>query len=40
VHSFTNKAADSFNIPSVAYNAQADAQSWKDMLAHFEKTNN
>jgi dienelactone hydrolase len=41
VHSFTNPAATEngkkFNIP-LAYNAQADAQSWAEMKALFEKT--
>jgi dienelactone hydrolase len=38
VHSFTSKAADAagkeFNLP-LAYNAEADADSWQRMLAFF-----
>jgi len=41
VHSFTSKAADSlgpkFNLP-LAYNAEADQQSWQAMTELFEKT--
>ncbi|MBK7874913.1 MAG: dienelactone hydrolase family protein [Planctomycetes bacterium] len=35
VHSFTNKSADSFGIPGVAYDATADALSWEHMRAAF-----
>lgn len=32
VHSFTNPQADSFNIPGVAYQKQADERSWRLLL--------
>lgn len=35
VHSFTNKAADTFNIPGVKYNAKADHRSWERMKSLF-----
>ncbi len=35
VHSFTNPKADSFKIPSVAYNEKADKRSWAAMKALF-----
>lgn len=31
VHSFTNREADSFGIPGVAFDAKADARSWEHM---------
>lgn len=37
VHSFTNPDADSFKIPGVKYNKQADERSWGSMLKLFEE---
>ena len=40
VHAFTNPAADSYHVPGVAYNAQADHRSWAaatDLLAEIFK---
>jgi len=35
VHAFTNKDADTFNIPGVKYNAKADHRSWERMKSLF-----
>lgn len=35
VHSFTNRAADGFGIPGVAYDATADSLSWEHMQTAF-----
>ena len=36
-HSYTNPAIDSFGMPGFAYNAAADARSWRSMLNLFEE---
>jgi dienelactone hydrolase len=33
VHGFTNKGADAYKIPGLAYNAKADARSWEALKA-------
>lgn len=38
VHSFTNKNADSFNIPGVKYDANADKRSWAAMKSLFDES--
>ncbi|MGQ0627107.1 MAG: dienelactone hydrolase family protein [Phycisphaerales bacterium] len=38
VHAFTNAKADSFKIPSVGYNKNADERSWKAMKALFDES--
>jgi dienelactone hydrolase len=38
VHAFTNKAADAYGIPGIAYNAKADARSWEHMKAFLAET--
>jgi dienelactone hydrolase len=35
VHAFTNPNADSFHIPGIAYNAEADRRSWQAMKDFF-----
>jgi dienelactone hydrolase len=37
VHAFTNPDADKAHIPGVAYNKEADEQSWKAMQDFFSK---
>ncbi len=40
VHAFTNPAADTYHVPGVAYNAEADRRSWaaaQDFLAEVFK---
>lgn len=37
-HSFTNPEADKAGVPGLAYNAEADKQSWEKMLALFKKS--
>lgn len=37
-HSFTNPAADSFGMPGVAFDADADRRSWNSMLELFAET--
>jgi len=36
-HSFTNPGADKYGVDGVKYDKAADAQSWKDMRALFDK---
>jgi dienelactone hydrolase len=36
-HGFTNPEADKVGVPGLAYNAEADKQSWEKMLAFFKK---
>lgn len=38
VHSFTNPNADKHGIPGIAYNAEADRRSWRDMQNFFDHT--
>jgi dienelactone hydrolase len=38
VHSFTNPNADKHGIPGIAYNAEADRRSWRDMQVFFDDT--
>jgi dienelactone hydrolase len=36
-HSFTNPAADSHGMPQAGYQAEADKQSWEEMLIFFKR---